>query len=176
MKTLDLRPVTAAAVLALAGAAAQAQDAGPEEAPDSAWTVYEAADPRECIAVTEPTDAQFFRDGVPVDAVTDPPQLSLLFRPSQEVAGQVSYFGGFPFAGGSTIEVDLGETTYQLFAEGNWAWPATPADDTRLVEEMKQTGEVVMTSTSSRGTVVEHTFSLQGFGAAAEEAERRCAE
>ena len=56
---------------------------------------------------------------------------------------------------------------------GEWAWPASTADDTRIIAAMKRGAEAVLTARSSRGTQTKDTFSLLGFTAAVEEAEKR---
>jgi hypothetical protein len=100
--------------------------------------------------------------------------LFVFYRPSQGVNGQVTFTGGYPFAGGSTVTMDIDGTEFQLFTEGEWAWPATPEDDNRIVAAMKLGATAIMTGVSGRGTTTRDTFSLLGFTAAVEEAQRRC--
>jgi hypothetical protein len=90
------------------------------------------------------------------------------------VTGQVAFTGGYPFAGGSTVSIDISGTTFQLFSEGEWAWPATPEDDTAIVAAMKRGSEAILVGRSGRGTVTTDKFSLLGFTASVEEAARRC--
>ncbi|MBL4812476.1 MAG: hypothetical protein JKX69_09030, partial [Rhodobacteraceae bacterium] len=82
--------------------------------------------------------------------------------------------GGYPFAGGSTVTLDIGGTEFELFTEGEWAWPATAEDDARIVAAMKRGATAVLTGVSGRGTTTRDSFSLLGFTAAVEEAQRRC--
>jgi hypothetical protein len=90
------------------------------------------------------------------------------------VQGQVAFTGGYPFASGSTATMEVGGTTFQLFTEGEWAWPATPEDDTKIVAAMKRGSDTTLTARSGRGTQTADTFSLLGFTAGVEEAENRC--
>ena len=76
---------------------------------------------------------------------------------------------------GSQVTVAIGGTEYSLFTSGDWAWPASPADDAKLVAAMKRGADAVVTGISSRGTTTKDTFSLLGFTAATEDAEKRCA-
>ena len=55
------------------------------------------------------------------------------------------------------------------------AWPATPADDQKIVTAIKRGADAVITARSSRGTQTKDTFSLLGATAMIEEAEKRCA-
>jgi hypothetical protein len=71
--------------------------------------------------------------------------------------------------------LDISGTKFELFTEGEWAWPATPEDDQRIVAAMKRGSSAVVQARSGRGTVTNDSFSLLGFTAAVEEAGRRCA-
>jgi hypothetical protein len=52
--------------------------------------------------------------------------------------------------------------------------PRAPGDDARILTAMKRGSNAILTARSARGTQTRDTFSLLGFTAAAEEAERRC--
>lgn len=138
------------------------------------WSVFEETDPTECFGVSAPKEQVNTRDGQPVQVNRGETLLFVFYRPSQGVSGQVTFTGGYPFAGGSTVTMDIGGTEYQLFTEGEWAWPATPEDDNRIVEAMKIGASAILTGISGRGTTTRDTFSLLGFTAAVEEASRRC--
>ena len=100
--------------------------------------------------------------------------LFVSYRPAAGVNGEVSFTGGYPFADGSTVTLAVGDTSFELFTDGEWAWPASPGDDARIMTAMKRGTNAVLTARSARGTQTQDTFSLLGFTAAAEEAERRC--
>ncbi|BBU53929.1 hypothetical protein KU6B_01940 [Mameliella alba] len=68
----------------------------------------------------------------------------------------------------------IGDSEFELYTEGEWAWPATPQDDTRIITAMKRGADAVVSAISSRGTATKDTFSLLGFTAAFEDAEARC--
>ena len=67
-------------------------------------------------------------------------------------------------------------TAAHRLAEGSeeWAWAATDADQAAMLAAMKKGAEAVVTAQSARGTQTKDTFSLRGFTAAVEEAEKRC--
>lgn len=165
----SMRTLLAALMLPALSAAAQTDEV------ETDWYVYVAEDGSECFAMSEPTDARFFRDDTEVDANTDPPYLTVVYRPAEGADGQVAYHGGFPFDDERVIEVTVGSDGHEMFTENTWAWPANPEADAALIESMKNAAEVELSSFSSRGTNVVHTFSLLGFAAAVEEAEARCA-
>ena len=138
------------------------------------WSVFVEDNPTECWAVSAPKETVNSRDGEVVSVRRGEILLFVFYRPAAGVNGQVTFTGGYPFASGSTAELDIGGTKYDLFTEGEWAWPATPEDDARVVAAMKRGSEAIISAESGRGTVTKDTFSLLGFTAGVEEAVNRC--
>lgn len=155
--------------------AAQAQSTSTNQvATSTAWSVFEDSDPRECWAVSAPTETVNTKDGRVVAVRRGDILLMTFFRPGAGVQGQITFTGGYPFAGGSTVNLNIGGTQFELFTEGEWAWPASAADDAQVLAAMKRGADAVLTARSARGTVTKDTFSLLGYTAAVEEAEKRC--
>ncbi len=165
------------AALALLAAPAAAQDAEKVDcvASKTDWSVCVEADPPECWSVSTPQGSRNTRSGKEVDVVRGEILLFVSYRPQDDVAGEVSFTGGYPFADGSTVTVEIGGESFDLFTEGEWAWPASGDVDAKIVAAMKRGAEAVLTGRSSRGTTTRDTFSLMGFTAAVEDAEKRCA-
>jgi hypothetical protein len=173
-KTLSRLGAIALAVLAAGGAWAQAQTTN-RVAASTDWSVFQETDPTECFSVSAPKSQENTRDGQPVEVSRGETLLFVFYRPSEGVNGQVTFTGGYPFADNSTVTLDVGGTQFQLFTEGEWAWPASPEEDTRIVAALKNGSEATLTGQSGRGTVTRDTFSLLGFTSAVEEAQSRCA-
>lgn len=138
------------------------------------WSVFVEDNPTECWAVTTPKEIVNTRDGRVVAATRGQTLLMVFYRPSAGAKGQVAFTGGYPYRSGSTVNVNIGGNEFELFTEGEWAWPATVADDAKIVTAMKRGADAVVTGVSSRGTTTKDTFSLLGFTAAVEDAEVRC--
>ena len=138
------------------------------------WSVFVESDPQECWGVSAPKETVNTRDGRVVSVNRGDILLFVSYRPSAGVNGEVSFTGGYPFADGSTVSLVVGDSTFELFTDGDWAWPASPGDDARIMTAMKRGTNAILTARSARGTQTQDTFSLLGFTAAAEEAERRC--
>lgn len=155
------------------GVAAQSTSAN-QVATSTAWSVFEDTDPRECWAVSAPTETVNTRDGRVVAVRRGDILLMTFFRPSAGVQGQITYTGGYPFAPGSTVNMRVGDESYEMFTEGEWAWPASVEDDRKILAAMKRGVEAVLTARSARGTQTKDTFSLLGYTSAVEEAEKRC--
>jgi hypothetical protein len=143
-------------------------------ATSTAWSVFEESDPRECWAVSAPTETVNTRDGRVVAVRRGDILLMTFFRPGAGVQGQVTFTGGYPFAPGSTVNMRVGDESYEMFTDGEWAWPATPEDDGKILAAMKRGVDAVLTARSARGTQTKDTFSLLGYTAAVDEAEKRC--
>lgn len=163
-----------AAALLVGGTAAAQEDSSNRVAAETDWSVFVETNPDECWAVSAPKETVNTRDGNVVEVRRGDIRLIVFYRPSENVVGQVMFTGGYPFRDESTVNVQIGDVTYEMFTQGETAWPATPEDDTRFVEAMKRGANAVLTAVSGRGTQTQDTFSLLGFTAAVEEAARRC--
>jgi hypothetical protein len=174
MFSLLTRAIGVAAVVVTAGMAS-AQESSNRVAANTDWSVFVEGNPQECWGVSAPKESVNTRDGAVVAARRGDILLFVFFRPGAGVQGQVAFTGGYPFAGGSTVSLDVNGTKFELFSEGEWAWPATPDDDAAIVAAMKRGSDATLVARSGRGTVTTDKFSLLGFTAAVEEAQKRCA-
>lgn len=165
--------VCAAAALFATGAAAQQQSTN-QVAAKTDWSVFVEDNPTECWGVSTPKETVNTRDGRVVAARRGQILLMVFYRPSANAKGQVAFTGGYPFASGSTVNVNISGNTFELFTEGEWAWPATTDDDAKIITAMKRGANAVVTGRSRRGTTTKDTFSLLGFTAAVEDAAKRC--
>lgn len=156
-----------------AGAFAQEQSTN-RVAAQTDWSVFVEEDPKECWGVSAPKETVNTRDGRVVAVRRGDILLFVSYRPGEGVSGEISFTGGYPFADGSTVTLAIGDSEFEMFTDGEWAWPATAGDDVRIITAMKRGANTVLTGRSSRGTVTKDTFSLLGFTAALEEAEKRC--
>lgn len=167
--------LVAAGAIWIGGFDASAQEQSSNRvAAETDWSVFVEDDPTECWSVSSPKGSVNTRDGREVAVRRGDVLLFVTFRPGDGVTGELSFTGGYPFAEGSTVSLEISGTTFQLFSEGEWAWPASAADDARITTAMKRGAEAVLTARSTRGTQTQDTFSLLGFTAAMDEAARRC--
>lgn len=163
------------AAFAAAASAVSAQETSTNRvATKTAWAVYEESNPKECWAVSAPKETVNTRDGNVVAVRRGEILLMTFYRPGAIKSGQVAFTGGYPFANGSTVNLNIDGNSYELFTEGEWAWAASDADDAKIITALKRGANAVLTARSSRGTKTEDTFSLSGFTAAVEDAEKRC--
>ena len=109
--------------LAASGAWAQ-QTSNNQVAAKTDWSVFEDDDPNDCWAVSSPKETVNTRDGRVVAVQRGEILLMTFYRPAAGVSGQVTFTGGYPFASGSTVNLNINNAQFELFTEGNWAWPA----------------------------------------------------
>lgn len=164
----------AAALTMLIGAPLQsfAQDSGKVVATEGDWTIFSASEPKECWAVSQPRKSVNTRDGKPVEVQRGDIRLYVAYRPG--AAGEVSFSGGYPFASGSTVELNIGGTAFKLFTEGESAWTGSPSEDEKVIGALRAGSDAVLTGKSGRGTQTVDSFSLSGITAATNRARETC--
>ncbi|WP_347917552.1 invasion associated locus B family protein [Paracoccus marcusii] len=172
MITTTLRGMGASLVLIAGLGTAVAQESSNVVATEGDWTVFAADNPRECWAVSPPKSTLNTRDGQPAEVTRGDIRLYVAYRPGQN--GEVSFSGGYPFAPDSTVEVDVGGRTFNLFTEGESAWTGSPSDDEAMIAALRGGSSAVVTGRSARGTTTKDTFSLSGITAATNSARERC--
>jgi len=136
------------------------------------WSVFAEESPKECWGVSSPKETVNSRDGQPVSVRRGDILLFVTFRPG--VAGEISFSGGYPFASGSSVKLDVDGNSYNLISDGEWAWPGSKEDDAAILAALKKGTTAVLQAKSGKGTQTKDTFSLRGFTAAMEEAGKRC--
>ncbi len=164
---------TGVVALLASGASAQEQSTN-QVAAKTDWSVFVEDNPTECWGVSTPKETVNSRDGNVVAVNRGQTLLMVFYRPSAGAKGQVAFTGGYPFASGSTVNMNISGNTFELFTDGEWAWPANTQDDNRIITAMKRGANAVLTGRSGRGTQTKDTFSLLGFTAAVEDAAKRC--
>jgi len=175
MFTWTKRAIGAVAIAAIAGPLAAQESTTNRVAANTDWSVFVEDNPTECWGVSAPKEAKLTdSNGNPTSGRRGDILLFVFYRPGANVNGQVAFTGGYPFASGSKAELNIAGTNFDMFTEGEWAWPATPEDDAKIVAAMKRGAQAVITARSGRGNITTDTFSLLGFTAAVEEAAKRC--
>ena len=154
------------------GSAGLAQESTNRVATMTDWSVFAEKDPKECWGVSSPKETLNTKDGQPVSVRRGDILLFVTFR--QGTAGEISFSGGYPFAGGSTVNLKVDGASFDLFSDGEWAWSGSAADDAAILTSLKKGSTAVLTARSAKGTQTQDTFSLRGFTAAMDEAAKQC--
>jgi len=164
--------ITCTFLMGVAGPLSAQQVSTNVVASETAWSVFEET--QGCWAVATAKESVNTRDGKVVAVRRGDILLYVTYVPDQNVAGQVSFTGGYPFKENSTITVDIDGTKFDFFVQGEWAWAKSADDDAKIVDAMRRGSSAVISAQSSRGTKTKDTFSLLGFTAATEEVAKRC--
>ncbi|MEM9320053.1 MAG: invasion associated locus B family protein [Pseudomonadota bacterium] len=164
----------AVALILTAGVAVAQEESTNRVSQETDWTVFVEDNPSQCWAVSAPTETVNTRDGRVVGVDRGDILLFVSFWPDENRSGEVSFRGGYTFEPGSTVNVQIGQSRFQLYTEGEVAWAASEAEDAEIITAMKRGVEAVLTALSNRGTTTQDTVSLLGFTAAVEDAETRC--
>lgn len=142
------------------------------------WNVFVESDPTSCWLTSIPKETVNTKDNRVVAVRRGAIQLFVTFIPSKGAKGQISFTGGYPFAPGSQVGLLVSGQTFQLFTDTKtnpeMAWAASESDDVKIITAMKRGAEATLSARSSRGTTTKDTFSLLGFTAALDDAEKRC--
>lgn len=165
--------LSAVLAVTLSGGVGLAQESTNRVGVETDWSVFQGDSPKECWGVSAPKETVNTRDGQAVAVRRGDILLFVTYRPG--AAGEVSFSGGYPFADGSTVGLAIGDTTFDLFTEGEFAWAGSPADDEKIIAALKNGTQAVLNGRSGRGTETKDTFSLLGFTAAIDDAAKRCA-
>jgi hypothetical protein len=78
-----------------------------------------------------------------------------------------------PAASGPTAAV--GDQAFDLIPRGNDLWVKNPAEETKVIDEMRKGASLVIKASSRRGKKTTDTYSLSGFGQAVDKALKDCA-
>lgn len=154
------------------GAPGFAQVSNNRVAANTDWSVFVEANPQECWGVSAPKETVNTRDGKAVQVRRGDILLFVTYRPGAKP--EVSFTGGYPFAPGSTVGLDVNGTKFDMVVDGEWAW-AGPDQDEQIIAALKAGSTAVLTAKSAKGTQTQDTFGLNGFSATVDEAAKRCA-
>lgn len=167
--------VAVAALCAGLALPAAAQTSQNVVATNTAWSTFVDGNPKQCWSVSAASQSENTRDGKSVAVSRGEIRLFVTYRAGAK--GEVSFTGGYPFAAGSTVKLDVGGTVFELHPDTSikdWAWAGSPDDDAKIIAALKAGSDAVLTARSGRGTQTKDTFSLAGFSASNDEAIKRC--
>jgi hypothetical protein len=148
--------------LSLAGLAGAANGPTPiNKFTDWSASTYDDGGKTLCYATSDPKKqaGKFTSRGKPYIAITHAPQAN--------VRDQVSYVAGYDIKPDSVVKVTIGKQSFQLeLLQKDRAWAKNSDIDKQLVAAMRKGNTLVIQGTSSRGTQITDTYSLNGFSKA----------
>lgn len=172
-----LRKLASATLLAIAvPVAAFGQEEVARVALYTDWSVFNPTEPaQECFIASAPTATVAKRpNGQTYTARRGDIRFYIANRPAEGTVHEVAYTGGYAYKDGSVVTIDIGGEKFELFTEGEYAWPPSPDEDKKIIDAMKRGARAIITGTSSRGNTTIDTISLIGFTDALADADKRC--
>jgi hypothetical protein len=136
------------------------------------WGAYTASPggKKVCFAIAKPATAET----KPPDRPRNQPYMFISTRPSDKVTNEVSVVVGYPFKTSSEASADVGSTTFALYTQGDGAWIKNAAEETHMVDAMRQGENAVVKGMSSRGTQSTDTYALKGLSEALDRVAQEC--
>jgi len=123
-----------------------------------------------CFIMSLPYESTANREGVR----RGPIYFYVTSRPGEGVSREPSIAMGYPLATDQANIVIDGAKRFDLKTEGETAWVANPAQEAAIIEAMKAGTKLVITGTSTKGTVTSDTYSLSGVTAAMNSLSAQC--
>jgi invasion protein IalB len=136
------------------------------------WGAYSASPggKKVCFALAKPTSAAT----TPPNRPRNPVYMFISSRPAEKVNDEVSIVIGYPFKPGSDATVDVGGTSFALYTQQDGAWIKNAADETHMVDDMRQGQSAVVKGVSAKGTQSTDTYSLKGLSQALDRTGQDC--
>lgn len=162
--------IAVASVLTMITTPILAQESTNNVANKTDWSVF--AEGKQCWGVSAPKETVNTKDGKPTTVRRGDILLFVTYDDTSK--GVISFSGGYPFAGDKPVKLEVGDASFDLSTDGEWAWPSGPEEDAKILAALKGGAEAKLKGQSAKGTQTEDTFSLLGFSAAVDEAAKRC--
>jgi hypothetical protein len=95
-------------------------------------------------------------------------------RPGEGTKNVFSYITGYTYKPGSDTTVNIDGDKFLLFTQDDTAWAPDAETDNKLTDHIRKGSKMIVTGTSSRGTLTTDTFSLRGSTAAHNAISKAC--
>lgn len=135
-----------------------------------AWEAYKIKDGSDmvCYMVSQPTakKGNYTKRGDVYALITH--------RPAESTYNVFSYMTGYAYKAGSDAAVTIDGQKIALFTQEETAWAPDPQTDEKIANLVRKGSRMVVTGTSTRGTLTTDNFSLSGSGAAYDAISKEC--
>jgi Invasion associated locus B (IalB) protein len=124
------------------------------------WGAYTASPggKKVCFALAKPASSKTNPPNRPRDGA----YMFISSRPSEKVRDEVSIIFGYGFKPNSDANVEIGGANYAMYTQQDGAWVKNAAEETRLVDAMRKSGDLTVKGTSAKGTASVDVYSLRG--------------
>lgn len=135
------------------------------------WAAYSASSGGAgavCFAMSKPVSVDPSPDGY------TQAYLYLTHRPSENVSNELNLVAGFEFAPDQPATLSVGGKSYDLFTQKDAAWLLDASQADSLAGAMRAGSSLAIQGTSTKGILVNETFSLAGATAASKAIDSGC--
>ena len=155
------------------------------------WRVYHSLSGKSkiCYLLAEPKSRE------PDDVKRDKAYAFISERPAERVRNEVSFVMGFEIATAGDLKeakhgkkpkkrddaapaadptAVIGEAEFDLAPKGSDLWVKNPAEESKVIEEMRKGATLVVKAASKKGRPTMDTYSLSGFSQAVDKALKDC--
>jgi invasion protein IalB len=135
-----------------------------------AWTILRAGEGRgkSCFIMTQPAER------TPKGLTRDPAYVYVLMRQGEATKPEFQVLTGYPLKAASEAQISIGGQTFAASGADKTLWLKNPAEETRLVNELRRATTMTIKGTSLRGNDTTDRYSVTGFGQALERAQKEC--
>jgi len=134
------------------------------------WSAFtaDAPDGKVCWAATAPISTDYSGDS------RGDVFLMVSMWPSRGIENEISIIAGYGFDEKRTAQAKIGSETYSFFTSSDGAWLETRREESAMVKSMKAGAKASVTGYSDSGSRSNDSFSLLGFTAAYNAAQKAC--
>ena len=136
------------------------------------WGAY-AANPggrKVCFALAKPAKSQT----EPPNRSRDATYVFVASRPADNVRNEVSVMFGYSFKPNAEASLEIGGASFAMYTQSDGGWVKNAAEEPRLVESMRKTGDMTVKGVSARGTNSSDVYSLKGLAQALDRVAQEC--
>jgi invasion protein IalB len=139
------------------------------------WGAYTASPggQKVCFALAKPTSST----DVPPNRRTAANAVYMFIstRPAEKVSNEISMLvTGYVLKPNSEASVAVGGANFAMYTQNDGAWVKNAAEEAKLIDAMRKSGDLTIKATTSRGTQTTDTFSLKGIAQATDRVAQEC--
>jgi invasion protein IalB len=134
------------------------------------WSVLTTGEGRSktCFIMTQPAER------LPKGLTRDPAHVYVSMRQGEATKQEFSVITGYPLKAGAEALINIGAAGFSAIGQNKNIWLKNPAEEPRFIGELRKGGALVVKGTSQRGNDTTDRYTLTGFGAALERAQKEC--
>jgi invasion protein IalB len=141
-----------------------------EVAKVGSWSILTTGEGRSktCFIMTQPSER------LPRGLTRDPAHVYISMRQGEATKHEFSVITGYPLKQGAEAQVAVGAVSFAAVGQNKNIWLRNPAEEPRFIGELRRGSSLTIKGTSQRGNETTDRYTLTGFGAALERAQKEC--